>query len=394
LVPVKAGDRVKTDRRDAERLARSHRSGDLTAVWVPDEGSEALRDLVRAREAAKADQLRARHRLSKFLLCTGRHPETKIKLWTGVHMTWVRQLRFEHPAQESTRLDYLHEVEHMAERVLRLEQAITDAIRLASAQTQEVIRGLQALRGIAEISAVTIISELGELSRFENARQLMGYSGAVPSENSSGKRVQRGSITKAGNAHLRRIVVEVAWSYHSGQVSTLACASDKRTYRKRSRRLHGRRKFGLRSATPDWLRQARTNARSSPPWGVNCWASSGPSGSRPKPPVSRSWQHEKQRTKATAKAKTQLRKKQKPLQMIHSTQFEDRASSSRSKHEGESSRSLCDRLSRTRDISQRQLPTDQDHAVSTREYQTDQSSPKTAPVAAGPSSKNNNKINP
>jgi transposase len=213
LVPVKAGDRVKTDRRDAERLARSHRSGDLTAVWVPDEGSEALRDLVRAREAAKADQLRARHRLSKFFLRTGRRPETKIKLWTGVHMTWVRQLRFEHPAQESTRLDYLHEVEHMAERVLRLEQAITDAIKLATPEMQEVIRGLQALRGIAEISAVTIVSELGTLSRFENARQLMGYSGAVPSENSSGKRVQRGSITKTGNAHLRRIVVEAAWSY-------------------------------------------------------------------------------------------------------------------------------------------------------------------------------------
>jgi transposase len=213
LVPVKAGDRVKTDRRDAERLARSHRSGDLTAVWVPDEGSEALRDLVRAREAAKADQLRARHRLSKFFLRTGRRPETKIKLWTGVHMTWVRQLRFEHPAQESTRLDYLHEVEHMAERVLRLEQAITDAIKLATPEMQEVIRGLQALRGIAEISAVTIVSELGTLSRFENARQLMGYSGAVPSENSSGKRVQRGSITKAGNAHLRRIAVEAAWSY-------------------------------------------------------------------------------------------------------------------------------------------------------------------------------------
>jgi len=213
LVPMKACDRVKTDRRDAERLARSHRSGDLTAVWVPDEGSEALRDLVRAREAAKADQLRARHRLSKFLLRTGRRPETKIKLWTGVHMTWVRQLRFEHPAQESTRLDYLHEVEHMAERVLRLEQAITDAIKLAAPEMQEVIRGLQALRGIAEISAVTIVCELGTLSRFENARQLMGYSGAVPSENSSGKRVQRGSITKAGNAHLRRIAVEAAWSY-------------------------------------------------------------------------------------------------------------------------------------------------------------------------------------
>jgi transposase len=213
LVPMKAGDRVKTDRRDAERLARSYRSGDLTAVWVPDEGSEALRDLVRAREAAKQDQLRARHRLSKFLLRTGRRPETKVKLWTGVHMTWVRQLRFEHPAQESTRLDYLHEVEHMTERVLRLEQAITDAIQLASPAVREVVKGLQALRGIAEISAVTIVAELGSITRFGTARQLMGYSGAVPSENSSGKRVQRGNITKAGNAHLRRIAVEAAWSY-------------------------------------------------------------------------------------------------------------------------------------------------------------------------------------
>lgn len=213
LVPMKAGDRVKTDRRDAERLARSYRSGDLTAVWVPDEGSEALRDLVRAREAAKADQLRARNRLSKFLLRSGRRPETKIKAWTGVHMAWIRQLRFEQPAQEFTRLDYLHEVEHTSERIIRLEQAISDAIKLASPRMQEVIRGLQALRGVAEISAVTIVAELGEISRFESARQLMGYSGVVPSENSSGKRVQRGGITKAGNAHLRRIVIEAAWSY-------------------------------------------------------------------------------------------------------------------------------------------------------------------------------------
>ena len=213
LVPMKAGDRVKTDRRDAERLARSFRSGDLTAVWVPDEGSEALRDLVRAREAAKADQLRARNRLSKFLLRSGRRPETKVKAWTGVHMAWIRQLRFEQPAQEFTRLDYLHEVEHLSERIVRLEQAITDAIKLASPRMQKVIRGLQALRGIAEISAVTIVAELGEISRFESARQLMGYSGAVPSETSSGKCVQRGGITKAGNAHLRRVVIEAAWSY-------------------------------------------------------------------------------------------------------------------------------------------------------------------------------------
>jgi transposase len=213
LVPVKAGDRVKTDRRDAEKLARSHRSGDLTAVWVPDEGSEALRDLVRAREAAKQDQLRARHRLAKFLLRTGRRPAVGIKAWTEPYMAWVRQVRFEQPAQQATLLDYLHEVDHMAARVKRLEQAITEAVKLASPQVKQVVKGLQALRGIAEISAVTIVAELGQISRFDTARQLMGYSGAVPSEDSSGKRKQRGSITKTGNAHLRRIVVEAAWSY-------------------------------------------------------------------------------------------------------------------------------------------------------------------------------------
>jgi transposase len=213
LVPVKAGDRVKTDRRDAERLARSHRSGDLTAVWVPDAGSEALRDLVRAREAAKQDQLRARHRLSKFLLRSGQRPAQGMKAWTQPYMIWVKQIRFAQVAQESTRLDYLTEVEHMGERVLRLEKAITEAVKLASPELQEVVKDLQALRGIAQISAVTIAAELGNISRFEGARQLMGYSGAVPSEDSSGKRLKRGSITKTGNAHLRRIAVEAAWSY-------------------------------------------------------------------------------------------------------------------------------------------------------------------------------------
>jgi transposase len=213
LVPVKAGDRVKTDRRDAAKLARSYRSGDLTAVWVPDQGSEALRDLVRARESAKQDQLRARHRLSKFLLRSGQRPVQGMKAWTQAYMVWVRQIRYAHLAQEATRLDYLHEVEHMGERVVRLEQAIAEAIKRACPQMQEVVKGLQALRGIAQISAVTIVAELGNISRFEGARQLMGYSGAVPSEDSSGKRKHRGSITKTGNSHLRRIVVEAAWSY-------------------------------------------------------------------------------------------------------------------------------------------------------------------------------------
>jgi len=213
LVPMKAGDRVKTDRRDAERLARSYRSGDLTAVWVPDEGSESLRDLVRAREAAKQDQLRARHRLSKFLLRMGQRPAAGMKAWTAPYMAWVRQVHFAQVAREATMLDYLHEVDHMGERVKRLEQAITEAVKLASPAIQEVVKGLQALRGIAEISAVTIVAELGSIARFDTARQLMGYSGAVPTEDSSGQRTRRGSITKTGNAHLRRIVVEAAWSY-------------------------------------------------------------------------------------------------------------------------------------------------------------------------------------
>ena len=213
LVPVKAGDRVKTDRRDAEKLARNHRSGDLTAVWVPDEGSEALRDLVRAREAAKQDQLRARHRLGKFLLRTGRRPGPGIKAWTQGYLVWVRQVCYAQPAQTATLLDYLHEVEHMGARVGGLEQAISEAVKLAAPEMRAVVRDLQALRGIAEISAVTIASELGRISRFETAPQWMGYSGTVPGEDSSGKRKRRGPITKTGNAHLRRIVVEAAWSY-------------------------------------------------------------------------------------------------------------------------------------------------------------------------------------
>jgi transposase len=214
LVPVKSGDRVKTDRRDAVKLARCYRAGDLTAVWVPDAAHEALRDLVRAREAAKKDQLRARHRLGKFLLRQGRRPPTGVRPWTERHLTWVRQdVHFTPPAQEATRLDYLHEVEHMAERIARLERAIHEAAQAAPPSMRAVIDALQALRGVAEISAVTIVVEVGPLTRFATARQLRGYSGAVPREDSSGPRTRRGAITKTGNAHLRRIIVEAAWAY-------------------------------------------------------------------------------------------------------------------------------------------------------------------------------------
>lgn len=213
LVPTKAGDRVKTDRRDAEKLARCYRAGDLTAVWVPDAAHEALRDLVRCREAAKKDQLRARHRLGKFLLRRGRRPPATMHAWTQTHLAWVKTVHFEHAAQETTLLDYLHEVEHVAERIERLERAIDEAVKTAPTRMRVVIEALQAMRGIALVSAVTIVAEVGELSRFAKPRQLMGYSGAVSSEDSSGPRIRRGAITKTGNAHLRRVVIEAAWAY-------------------------------------------------------------------------------------------------------------------------------------------------------------------------------------
>jgi transposase len=215
LIPTKAGDRVKTDRRDAEKLARCYRAGDLTAVWVPDAAHEALRDLVRAREDATQDQQRARQRLGKFLLRHGwRPPEDIKKNWTNKHMDWVkRQVRFEQTALQATFLDYVHEVEQAADRLQRLEKAIADAIAAAPAEIQEVVQALQALRGIAQIAAVSIVAELGSLSRFSNPRQLMSYSGLVSREHSSGNRIQRGGITKTGNAHLRRIIVETAWAY-------------------------------------------------------------------------------------------------------------------------------------------------------------------------------------
>jgi len=223
LIPVKAGDRVKTDRRDAEKLARSYRSGDLTPVFVPDQEHEALRDLVRAREAAKKDQLRARHRLSKLLLRRGLRAPAEVKVtWGSRYMEWVHHLRVEQPALQLTLVDYIAEVDHVAERLVRLEAAITDAVAKSSPRLREVIEALQSLRGVALITATTATLEVGAFSRFESPRQLMAYAGIVPSEHSTGGpgRARRFGITKTGNAHLRRVLVEAAWVYrHRPSVS-------------------------------------------------------------------------------------------------------------------------------------------------------------------------------
>ena len=214
LIPTRAGERVKTDRRDAEKLARCYRAGELTPVWVPDADHEALRDLVRAREAAKKDQLRHRHRLGKFLLRHGRRPVNAGRAWTQKYLNWIRvHVHFEQPALEATVKHYREEVDHIAERIARLEQAIDEAVKQAPAEIRVVIEGLQALRGVAQTTAATVVAELGSLARFQSPRQLMGYSGMVSSEHTSGNRVQRGAITKSGNAHLRRVLVEAAWSY-------------------------------------------------------------------------------------------------------------------------------------------------------------------------------------
>jgi len=214
LVPTKAGDRVKTDRRDAEKLARSYRAGDLTPVWVPDAAQEALRDLVRAREVAKQDQLRAQHRVSKLLLRRGQRPPQGLRAWTHRYLDWVQHtVRFAEPALDAVRVDYVQEVLHARARVARLEEAVAVAVAAAPPRMRAVITALQALRGVALLTATTIVSEVGALSRFTGARQLMGYAGLGVAEASSGARTRRGGITKTGNAHLRRVVVEAMLPY-------------------------------------------------------------------------------------------------------------------------------------------------------------------------------------
>jgi len=213
LVPTKAGDRVKTDRRDAEKLARSYRSGDLTAVWVPDAKHEAIRDLVRAREAAKEDQLRAKHRLGKYLLRNGVRPAAGCRAWTAAWWQWVRGVQLEHGEQNTTLVELILEVDHQGQRIERLDGAIDRAITAAPEHLRALVDALQSLRGVAKLTAVTLATEFGTFSRFERASQVMSYTGVVPSEYSSGAKSRRGAITKTGNSHLRRVLVEAAWHY-------------------------------------------------------------------------------------------------------------------------------------------------------------------------------------
>ncbi|HEU4377123.1 MAG TPA: IS110 family transposase [Hyphomicrobiaceae bacterium] len=210
LIPVKAGDRVKTDRRDAVMLAKLHRAGELTSVWVPDDAHEAMRDLIRARATAVRVLGKGRQHLQGFLLRHGRIYPGK-KGWTGAYRRWLARVRFDHPAQQIVLQDYIHAVEDAEARVERLVTQIEDL--LASWSMRSVVEAVQAMRGVGLIVAVTVVAEVGDFSRFENPRQLMAYLGLVPSEHSSGATMRKGGITKAGNALARRVLIEGAWTY-------------------------------------------------------------------------------------------------------------------------------------------------------------------------------------
>lgn len=210
LIPKKAGDRVKTNRRDAVKLARLIRSGDLTPVYVPKVEDEAIRDLSRAREDALRDLKTAKYRLKAFLL---RHDirYTGRATWGPAHLRWLSEVVCPTPAQQTVFQEYVRAVTEQTERLARLEQELTDQVhtwRLAP-----VVDTFQALRGVQFTVAVTTVAELGDLTRFDNPRQLMSYLGLTPSEYSTGDRRRQGGITKTGNTHARRALIEGAWAY-------------------------------------------------------------------------------------------------------------------------------------------------------------------------------------
>ena len=210
LIPKKPGERVKTNRRDGLNLAKLLRAGELTAVWVPDDRHEAMRDLSRARLAAHKDLRGKRQQIISMMLRLGRIYPGK-KTWGPAHMDWLMRQKLEHREQRIAFEELMEAVRQESERVARLEQAIREAVPEWS--LAEVVTALQAARGIDLIAAVTLLAETGDLSRFRNPRELMGYLGIVPSERSTGDTVKRGGITKAGNGRARRILVEAAWAY-------------------------------------------------------------------------------------------------------------------------------------------------------------------------------------
>jgi transposase len=210
LIPRRPGDRVKTNRRDAQSLARLLRAGELTEVWVPDETHEAVRDLVRTRAMAVADYRRKRQHVASFLLRHGRFYEGKPS-WKGRHLRWLDGQNFAHPAQRLAFQEMLNAVRAAAERIDRLDAALEEVV--PSWTMAPVVAAFQAMRGVQFVTATTMVAEAGDLRRFDHPRQLMAFLGLVPSERSTGDTRRRGGITKAGNSSARKALIEAAWTY-------------------------------------------------------------------------------------------------------------------------------------------------------------------------------------
>ena len=210
LIPKKSGDRIKNDRRDSVMLARLHRAGELTPVYVPHSEDEAMRDLSRAREDAKRAERKARQQLNGFLLRNG-FRYTGRSLWSLAHWRWIADIRMPHGAQQFTLQEYIDAVRSCTERIERITGQIRELV--AQWRLGPVVEALQALRGVSLVVAVTVVAELGDLSRFDHPRKVMAYLGLIPSEHSSGENTKRGGITKTGNGHARRMLTEAAWSY-------------------------------------------------------------------------------------------------------------------------------------------------------------------------------------
>lgn len=208
--PRKPGERIKTDRRDALMLARYLRAGELTPVTIPEARDEALRDLSRAREDAVRARLKARQQLKAMLLRHGQRYTGKTS-WTAAHERYLGEVSFAHPAQNIAYAEYRAAVRDAHDRVARLEASLREQVE--GWRFAPVVRALMTLKGIDFVAAVTLVAELGDLARFAHPKELMSYLGLVPSEYSTGESRAQGKITKAGNGHVRRVLIESAWSY-------------------------------------------------------------------------------------------------------------------------------------------------------------------------------------
>ena len=210
LIPKKASDRVKTDRRDADQLARLYRAGELTAIHVPDQEDEAIRDLVRARTSAMTDQRQARNRLKGFLLRLGFRYTGKSS-WNDAHKRYLSSLVMPQGPQQIAFQEYIHAINDATDRLERLAKAVEDA--LPGWKWEPVVRALMSLRGVQVLTAMTLVAEVGDFSRFDDPRSLMHFFGLTPSEHSSSDKRVQGGITRCGNAHCRRVLTEAAWHY-------------------------------------------------------------------------------------------------------------------------------------------------------------------------------------